>query len=191
MPFYIYNAAPGPMYFRGNEIKAETGRWTEVSPISVNYGTFNTMRRLGHLYLVETATMPTYNPNHPDNKARVEADAPGAKEKIAELNNDGGMSEAEMKVFLAKKNTGGDAAVDTYGPKELGGSTDKLSFDDLGSLGADPVTEAQLEVQPEAPAELVKAAKTTKAKAAKANIIAATEVSAAIDMGPPAEGNWS
>lgn len=176
MPFYIYNAAPGPLYFRGNEIKAEAARWTEVSAVSVNYGTFNTMKRLNLVYVVETDSAPTYNPTHPDNRSRAEADAPGAKTKAADF-ADGSMDSNEIKKFLNDSNVSQpNATVPKDVPGELNGNTEKLSFDDLETIG-----------EPAA----AKPAKVTKAKAAKSNITPATDVSPAVDNGPSVEGSWS
>lgn len=137
MSFFLYNAAPGPMFFLGNEIKAEPGVWSPVSEYSVNHGTFNSMRRMKMVYLVESDTKPTYDPTHPDNKSRVESEAPGAsaakKEKLA----DGSMSAEELAAFLASKNA---TKIDKVTVSSLSGNTEAITADNLADIGKPPAT---------------------------------------------------
>lgn len=182
MAFYIYNAAPGPSYFLGNQIKAESGQWTEVSAHSVEYGTFNTMKRLGFIYVVQADEQPDYDPTHPDNRARAEAQAPGSKVKLHNDGLDGSMDAEQLKKFLAEKN-GITTPTEAAGEKkEPEGHTEKLSFADLDAMAGG-----------DAPAAPTPAPAPTKAKAskAKATVAPATEVSAAVEQPNADTGSWS
>lgn len=137
MSYYLYNAAPGPMFFLGNEITAVAGAWTEVSEYSVNHGTFNAMRRMKMVYLIEAETKPTYDPTHPDNKARVESEAPGAAADRKAKANDGSMSADELKVFLATKNS---TKIDKVTVSDLSSKTHAITADNLAEIGLPPTT---------------------------------------------------
>jgi hypothetical protein len=137
MSYFLYNAAPGRMYFLGNEITAEPAHWTEVSEYSVNHGTFNSMRRMKMVYLVEADARPTYDPTHPDNKARVEREAPGAAADRKSKLDDGSMTEAELKAFLAAKNA---TKVDKVHVSTLSGKTEAITAESLADIGQAPTT---------------------------------------------------
>lgn len=139
MSYFLYNAAPGPMYFLGSEIKAEPGFWTEVSEYSVNHGTFNSMRRMKMVYLVEADHKPKYDPTHPDNKAKVEASAPGAAADKKDKLNDGSMSADELQAFLAEKN-GVGKAVSKVRVSDLSSKTLAITADNLAEIGLPPAT---------------------------------------------------
>lgn len=187
MAYFIYNAAPGPMFFLGNEIRAEAGRWTEVSDYSVSHGTFNSMRRMKFIYLVEADVQPTYDPTHPDNKARVEDSAPGAaaskKEKLA----DGSMNAEELQAFLAGKNA---TKVDKVVVTSLSGKTEAITAESLGDLGQSPIEGIAAQTAAEIQARVLGETTpfTKEAKAPKAPKAKKTETAA-----PPPEnlGAWS
>jgi hypothetical protein len=134
MSYFLYNAAPGPMYFLGNEIKAEPSKWMQVSDYAVNHGTFNSMKRMKLVYVIEADDLPTYDPTHPDNKTLVESQSPGAvADKKAKL-DDGGMTEAELKAFLASKNSDKPRVSVT----SLSGKTEAITADNLADIGRPP-----------------------------------------------------
>lgn len=137
MSYYLYNAAPGRMYFLGNEIVAEPGVWTEVSEHSVNYNTFSSMVRMKHVYLVESDTAPTYDPTHPDNKTRVEQEAPGAAANRKAAADDGGMNADELKAFLANKNS---TKIDKVSISTLSSKTQAITAENLAEIGLPPAT---------------------------------------------------
>lgn len=203
MPYFLYNAAPGRMYFLGNEITAEPAVWTEVSEYSVNHGTFNSMRRMKMVYLVEADEKPTYDPSHPDNRARAEREAPGAAADRKAKLEDGSMNADELKAFLSSKNA---TKVDKVVVSTLSGKTEAITADSLADIGQPPATfnppsddpisgpaaETQVETESGIKAETLgetipfikeaKAPKTTKVKVAK---VVSEEI-------PPADlGNWT
>ena len=137
MSFYLYNAAPGRMYYLGNEITAEPGVWTEVSEYAVNHGTFNAMKRMKMAYVVEANSKPTYDPTHPDNKARVESQAPGAAADKKAKSLDGSMNEAELAEFLAKQKAN---QVPKVVVSDLSSKTQAITADNLAEIGLPPAT---------------------------------------------------
>jgi len=135
MAYFLYNAAPGPMYFLGNEIKAEPSTWTPVSEYAVNHGTFNSMKRLKIVYLVESDHRPDYDPTHPDNKHKVESQAPGAAAKKKDL-ADGSMNEDELRAYLAGKNADKPAVNVTNASP--GGKVEAITAENLAEIGLPP-----------------------------------------------------